>query len=169
MLHPTFAAIMRSIQASTPMAEPIIKRRRKFGCLTETLCAEATCPAERLRLRLFDAGGLYLEVMPTGAKHWRWKYRFSGKEKRLALGSWPTTSIARARAEMELARTVLKAGADPLSFKHSNAGRSRCERLRRSLGVLLEEVRELGGEHEAREVEEIVLGLERRTFMSSAS
>ena len=36
--------------------------------------------------RLADGGGMYLEVMPTGAKYWRWKYRFATKEKRLALG-----------------------------------------------------------------------------------
>jgi hypothetical protein len=31
-----------------------------------------------------DGGGMYLEVMPTGSKYWRFKYRFDGKEKRLA-------------------------------------------------------------------------------------
>ena len=36
--------------------------------------------------RIVDGGGMYLEVMPTGSKYWRWKYRFDGKEKRLALG-----------------------------------------------------------------------------------
>jgi hypothetical protein len=37
--------------------------------------------------KLAAGGGLYLEVMPTGAKYWRWKYRYGGKEKRIALGS----------------------------------------------------------------------------------
>jgi hypothetical protein len=35
--------------------------------------------------KLFDSGGLYLEVTAAGAKYWRWKYHFGGKEKRLAL------------------------------------------------------------------------------------
>ena len=39
--------------------------------------------------RLTDGGGLYLEVSPAGGKLWRWKYRYQGKEKRLALGVYP--------------------------------------------------------------------------------
>jgi len=29
---------------------------------------------------------MYLEVRPNGARYWRQKYRFNGKEKLLALG-----------------------------------------------------------------------------------
>ena len=36
-----------------------------------------------------DAGGLYLEVRPTGAKLWRFKYRHLGKDNRIALGAYP--------------------------------------------------------------------------------
>ncbi|MAP03381.1 MAG: integrase, partial [Halieaceae bacterium] len=36
--------------------------------------------------RLYDEKGLYLEVTKAGGKLWRWKYRFGGKEKRLAIG-----------------------------------------------------------------------------------
>ncbi|MFT6791543.1 MAG: hypothetical protein ACJA04_000745 [Cellvibrionaceae bacterium] len=36
--------------------------------------------------RLYDKDGLYLQVQPNGSKYWRWKYRFVGKEKVLALG-----------------------------------------------------------------------------------
>ena len=39
--------------------------------------------------RLFDGGGLYLELSPAGGKWWRLKYRFGGKEKRLSLGIYP--------------------------------------------------------------------------------
>ena len=35
--------------------------------------------------KLFDGGGLYLEVAPSGGKWWRLKYRFQGKEKRISL------------------------------------------------------------------------------------
>ena len=38
---------------------------------------------------MFDGGGLYLEVSPAGGKLWRLKYRFNGREKRLALGLIP--------------------------------------------------------------------------------
>ncbi|MBB4725235.1 MULTISPECIES: Arm DNA-binding domain-containing protein [Xanthomonas] len=50
-------------------------------------------------VRLFDCGGLYVEISPKGAKLWRWKYRFGGKEKRLALGVYPEVSLAEARAQ----------------------------------------------------------------------
>ena len=36
------------------------------------------------KYRLFDGGGLYLEVAPSAGKYWRLKYRFGGKEKCLA-------------------------------------------------------------------------------------
>ncbi|WP_431510204.1 tyrosine-type recombinase/integrase [Variovorax sp. DAIF25] len=63
------------------------------------------------------SGGLYLEVTPAGAKHWRWKYRFDGKEKRLAIGSYPAITLGEARAAREKARLVLKAGTDPVGAK----------------------------------------------------
>lgn len=63
--------------------------------------------------RLFDGGGLYVEISPTGGKLWRWKYRFEGKEKRLALGTYPDVSLSEARARHAEARKVLAAGVDP--------------------------------------------------------
>ena len=69
-------------------------------------------PADK-PLRLFDGGGLYLEISPTGSKLWRWKYRFAGKEKRLALGVYPETSLAEARASHAAARKLLSSGVDP--------------------------------------------------------
>ena len=47
--------------------------------------------------KLRDAQGLYIEVSPSGGKLWRLKYRLAGKEKLLALGRYPETSLARAR------------------------------------------------------------------------
>lgn len=63
--------------------------------------------------RLFDGGGLYLEVAPSGGKLWRWKYRYAGREKRLALGIYPEVGLADARAKHIEARKVLSAGIDP--------------------------------------------------------
>jgi integrase len=64
-------------------------------------------------VRLFDGGGLYVEIAPTGSKLWRWKYRFGGKEKRLALGVYPEVSLAEARAQHLEARKILRSGIDP--------------------------------------------------------
>lgn len=63
--------------------------------------------------RLFDAGGLYLEVSPAGGKLWRLKYRFGGKEKRLALGAYPVIGLKDARDKRDKARKLLDAGVDP--------------------------------------------------------
>ena len=63
--------------------------------------------------RFSDSGGLYLELSKAGGKLWRWKYRFDGKEKRLALGSYPDVSLAQAREKRDDARKVLKNGVDP--------------------------------------------------------
>ena len=64
-------------------------------------------------LRMFDGGGLYLEVSPAGGKLWRLKYRFGGMEKRLALGAYPDTSLKDARDKRDAARKLLAAGIDP--------------------------------------------------------
>ena len=80
--------------------------------LTDTACKNATCPAGKARQRYADSGGLYLEAQPNGAKHWRWKYRFAGKEKRLALGSYPAVTLAAARRTRDQARETLKSGTD---------------------------------------------------------
>lgn len=64
--------------------------------------------------KLADGGGLYLEVMPTGGKLWRMKYRqFDGKENRLSFGAFPAVSLADARDRRDSARQLLAAGNDP--------------------------------------------------------
>lgn len=85
--------------------------------LTDTACKNAKCPLDKARLRLADSGGLYLEVVPTGGKLWRWKYRYAGKEKRLALGSYPVVTLAQARRARDDARDQLKTGLDPVAAK----------------------------------------------------
>ncbi len=60
-----------------------------------------------------DGGGLYLEVFPNGSKLWRWKFRANGKEKRLALGVYPTVSLKAARQRRDAERAKLDGGFDP--------------------------------------------------------
>lgn len=80
-------------------------------------------------LRLFDSGGLYLEVSPAGGRWWRFKYRFGGKEKRFSLGVYPDVPLASrveadnengkrrtikgARDLRDEARALLASGVDP--------------------------------------------------------
>ncbi|OYT99315.1 MAG: integrase [Burkholderiales bacterium PBB1] len=81
--------------------------------LTDTACRNARCPADKPCLRLTDSQGLYLEVTPAGARYWRLKYRYAGKEKRLSLGVYPNVTLATARKRREAARDLLDAGQDP--------------------------------------------------------
>lgn len=60
-------------------------------------------------VRMFDGGGLYLEISPAGGKLWRLKYRYAGKERRLALGVYPDVSLKDARAKRDEARKLLTA------------------------------------------------------------
>ena len=78
--------------------------------------------------RLFDGGGLYLEITPAGGKYWRLKYRHIGKEKRLALGVYPDVTLAAAREGREKARALIRGGKDPSIEK-------RAERLRTNIAA----------------------------------
>jgi len=68
--------------------------------------------------KLADGGGLYLEVMPTGRKLWRMKFKqASGKESRLAFGAYPEVPLAEARARRDAARKQMAVGVDPAQTK----------------------------------------------------
>jgi hypothetical protein len=67
--------------------------------------------------KLADEKGLYLLVNPSGGKLWRMKYRFEGKEKLLAFGTYPTTGLKEARGRMAEAGKLLANGADPGAVK----------------------------------------------------
>lgn len=67
--------------------------------------------------KLSDGGGLYLEVTTSGSRYWRLKYRYGGKEKRLAFGVYPEVSLAEARDKRDVAKKVIAAGNDPGEIK----------------------------------------------------
>lgn len=66
------------------------------------------------KYKIFDGEGLYLEVMPSGARYWRLKYRIEGKEKRAALGVYPAISLSDARKAKNEIKDKLKNGIDPV-------------------------------------------------------
>lgn len=78
-----------------------------------TIGAVKAAAAQRRAYKLFDAGGLFLHVAPTGTKTWRLKYRHGGKEKLLMLGRVPDVSLPEARARREAAKAILREGRDP--------------------------------------------------------
>ncbi|MGE0022875.1 MAG: tyrosine-type recombinase/integrase [Hyphomicrobium sp.] len=63
--------------------------------------------------KISDGGGLYLLVQPNGSRHWRLAYRFAGKQKTLALGTYPMISLAKAREGRDRAKRLLADGTDP--------------------------------------------------------
>ncbi len=68
-------------------------------------------------VKLFDGGGLFLLITPTGGKLWHMKYRFEEKEKKLTFGAYPEVSLAKAREKRQSAREQIVAGIDPGAVK----------------------------------------------------
>lgn len=79
--------------------------------LTDTAIRQAK-PAVTDR-KLYDGHGLYLLVTGSGSKLWRFKYRFHGKERKLAIGAYPGVGLKEARLARDRARGLLEGGNDP--------------------------------------------------------
>jgi len=104
--------------------------------LTDT--AIRTAKPSTKPVRMFDGGGLYLEVSPAGGKLWRLKYRIGGKEKRLALGIYPDVGLKEARQRRDDARKMLANDIDPC--EHRKAKKSaKEERAANSFEVIARE------------------------------
>lgn len=69
-------------------------------------------PSER-PYRKTDGGGLVLEVKPTGARLWRYRYRIAGKENMFAIGVYPEISLREARELRDDARKLVRQGIHP--------------------------------------------------------
>ena len=67
--------------------------------------------------KLYDERGLYLKVETSGSRLWRFKYRYAGKERLLALGAYPDVSLKRAREKRDEARRSLADGISPSARK----------------------------------------------------
>ena len=68
--------------------------------------------------KLAEGGGMYLEVMPTGSKLWRMKFKqTNGNESRLAFGSYPEITLLDARGKRAATRKLLAGGIDPAHAK----------------------------------------------------
>lgn len=74
--------------------------------------------------KLANGQRMYLEVMPTGAKYWRIRYRIDGKEKRMVLGVYPAVSMLQARKARDAVKDALRAGLDPSQEKRREKMRS---------------------------------------------
>jgi integrase len=63
--------------------------------------------------KIYDGGGLYLAVLPSGSKVWRIAYRFGGRPTTLVLGNYPALSLSAARARRAEIKVMIRNGADP--------------------------------------------------------
>jgi integrase len=79
--------------------------------LTDTQVRQARPKEKEYKLR--DERGLLLLVRPTGAKWWRLRYKFQGKEKMISLGVYPDVSLYMARDRRAAARRLIADGEDP--------------------------------------------------------
>jgi hypothetical protein len=104
--------------------------------LTNTAIRNAN-PGNKTK-KLFDGGGLYLEVAPSGGKWWRLKFRYAGKEKRLSLGVYPDVSLKEARERRDEARKLLANGIDPSEHCHAKKAANE-ERAANSFEVVARE------------------------------
>ena len=77
---------------------------------------KAAAPKDRL-YKLYDGGGLILEIPTKQKKRWRLKYRFGGKEKLLSLGSYPQISLQAARKAREELKEQIAKGIDPAEIR----------------------------------------------------
>ena len=72
----------------------------------------AAKPADT-QFKLFDEGGLFLIVRPSGGKLWRLKFRHLGKEQQLTIGRYPDVGLKEARERRDEARKLIAAGGNP--------------------------------------------------------
>jgi integrase len=84
--------------------------------LTDTTVRNAKPKPDGKPAKHTDGGGLYLLVNGTG-KYWRYNYIHGGKQKTLAVGVYPDTSLKQARDAHDNARKLLAQGIDPSAHK----------------------------------------------------
>lgn len=88
--------------------------------LTDAKCKNATCPPEKRHVRYADGGSLFLQVSPKGSKRWFYKFQINGREKHMALGSYPSVSLADARRARDKAKLTKSEGHDPIQLRKIN-------------------------------------------------
>lgn len=91
--------------------------------------------------RIADSNGLAIEVRATGAKFWRYRYRYAGKPTMLTLGEYPSIGLADARAARDKARSHLRGGANPLHVAQAERA-AIAERTENTFGAIADELLE---------------------------
>src|SRR5579864_4306916 len=67
--------------------------------------------------KLFDGGGMFLYVTPTGGKVWRWQFRYQGKYQQMSLGAYPEVTLEEARHKHRAEEKILHSGRNPMEVR----------------------------------------------------
>lgn len=94
--------------------------------LSDTACRSAKSADKPYKIS--DGGGLHLLVEKNGSRLWRQAYRFDGKQKLIALGAYPTVTLADARASRDANKALLAKGIDPSTQRKLDRGAARVAR-----------------------------------------
>lgn len=85
--------------------------------------------------KVSDSHGLYLRVKPGGSRHWYLKYRISGKESRIALGTYPALSLSDARQQREGIRKMLALNINPVQQRAAVRGSRTPEKVFKNVAL----------------------------------
>ena len=85
--------------------------------------------------KVSDSHGLYLRVKPGGSRHWYLKYRISGKESRIALGTYPAISLSDARQQREGIRKMLALNINPVQQRAAVRGSRTSEKVFKNVAL----------------------------------
>jgi integrase len=96
--------------------------RRPFQRLTALSIGRIRTPGY-----VADGGGLYLQVSDSRARSWIFRFALARRRREMGLGSYPAVSLAAARIAASEARSLVKAGQDPIAARDAQRARQRLE------------------------------------------
>jgi|TARA_B100002051_G_scaffold275009_1_gene317560 integrase len=102
-----------------------------FNALSDTAIRNAK-PTKK-QYKLFDGQGLFVLIHPNGSKYFRFRYKLNNKEKMMALGVYPETTLKQARELRMEAQRLVSEGIDPVLFRQEEKSRLETERNVQSL------------------------------------
>ena len=77
-----------------------------------------------------DGGGLYLQITATDARSWVYRFAVAGRRRDMGLGPFPAVTLAMARSLAAEARSLVKAGQDPIAARDAERARQRLDEAR---------------------------------------
>jgi integrase len=114
--------------------------------------------------RIADGNGLAIEVRPTGARLWRYRYRFNGRASMLGLGEYPAVSLADARTARDKARRLVDAGTNPAQARRDDARERRASADNTFKAVALEWIERTEGRWTSHHAADVRRSLEQEAF-----